>query len=346
MPSRPRPAFALRPARSVPVLAAGLLAFATAALSAPPALAGIPVGPRIAITGGARIQGLPAGWRLEVQGFASGGSGTILLETETRNAARTATAEQQWTVNTASVSCTASLGSCTLDDQGGFGMYGRVKLVFEPRHAKVTRTLRCATDDAVIGTEVRRVGVLVGILRLDTRSKVAGVIRNGKGAHRVPLKLPVTVWRTVYNGTPCPIDPSTCGGVAHLRTTDTTNLLISRRLPAGKGTFSYLRDVSSAVATVERDQWVSGTLPGATLLDLQTADTLEAASVQMNAAPFLTGTLTFTAGTPKIDDKWLGCPDVQRDGQIAIDLTLRMPGRKKALIADEQAGTLAVETAP
>ncbi|MFN8622695.1 MAG: hypothetical protein U0869_18325 [Chloroflexota bacterium] len=277
----------------------------------------------------AGIAGLPSTWRLELSASKGGPSVTIGMSLQTRNPAGTATAEQDWAVQQGSVTCTATFTTCTIDDGGAFGTYGRTKLTFSPRRPVRGHDLTCAGSDVVYAKSVSRRGVLTGTLRLATGTKVSGVIRNGTRGHHVPAAIPATVSRTTYTGVSCPAGPSTCLETVGFSTTD-LHASTFRPMPTGPMRFSIYREPVSAVPAVTRTEWVWIDDPKGAHLAMTTKATLAAGTVDLSAgAPFLSGDVSFLANGAKVAGTQLGCADEERPGTIGLVLTMRIPGRAK-----------------
>lgn len=308
-------------------------------LGAVPAQAGVGE-PMLEIRGQVPIHGLPATWRMELYASHSAAGVDIGLALRTRNKARTAVAEQDWSVDQGTVTCTASFSSCSIKDQGAFGSYGRVRLTFSPRKPVRTTQLHCTGSDIVYATRVSRRGVLKGTLRLSTGVALSGVIRNGSGAHRVPAAIPVVASRTAYTGSACPLLPENCVEEAGFWSVD-YRLSTRRRLPTGPVSLSMYRTPASAVPTVSRTEWVWFDRPVGSALTVSTPTTLVGATVDLSsAAPFLSGELSFLASGGKVSSTHLGCADEERPGTVAEVLTMRMPGRPKVKIDQLVPGTI------
>ena len=302
-----------------------------------PAAAGVPVGTYFEGAARQPVVGLP-GMTLSMYASDLGGpTGNLGLVLRKANAAKSAWAEDQWAV-AGDVGCTIKLGSCTIDDTGNLGTYGRIDLTFSATKAATKHDLVCFGSDVVYAKQLRRTGVLTGTLRLSTKSTKLGTIRNGVGAHRVKATIPITMRRTTYTGAACPATTA-CEPAAWLNG-QSYRATGFRRLPTGRGRTGYVRDVASAVPEVERTWYVYADGAGAAALSLSTATTLAAASLGTDlSAPFVTGTATFDATAAKTSTTHLGCDAESRTGELDVHLTWHMPGRAKV----QQVGVLPAE---
>lgn len=306
------------------MLVAGLLVGGGAV----PAMAGIPVAPQLEGNATQRVAGLARTRLLLYASDLGGPVAGITMVLRTGNTAKTASAEDSWQLEGGTVTCTPKLTSCTIDAKGGFGTYGTVDLAFAATKPIVKKDLVCFGSDVVYATQIRRAGVLTGTLRLATKSKKLGVIRNGTGTHRIKAEIPMTMRRTTYTGASC-ANTNLCAPSAWLNGQDYA-VTGYRRLPTGKGTTGFVRTVTSAEPDVRRQWYVYARGAGGTTLSLSTSSSLAAASIGTQpSAPFVTGTATFAAMNPKAATTFLGCDAESRTGQLDLDLTWHLPGRAK-----------------
>lgn len=305
-----------------------------------PASAGIVTGTFLSGTGSTPVSGLTR-TRLEVFAASSPQGATIGLDLAFRNAGGTAVATDTLQLNAGKVSCTAQLTSCTIDDQGGLGTYGRIDLAFTATGPKVKRNVVCFGTDIVYATEVARKGVLSGTLRLDTKSKKLGTIRNRGTGTRVAASIPFRMKRTVYNGSGCPTSAVTCGERIMVGSEDFTVQASRTYTGTKRGQTFLVRTLPSADPDIDRTVTVSAEGAGTAALTVQTKSTIETATFGLGiSAPFLSGSVVATGTSDLFTVKRFGCDAHERSVTFAGTLTWRTPGRPKVTKPVAQSGSI------
>jgi hypothetical protein len=317
-----------------------LLLLTLIAGGAAPATAGVLTGTYLQGSGGAKVSGLT---RARLTIFTAEGLSTTSLSVALafRNAAGTATAEDEVYVTGADLACGPKLATCTVDDNGRLGSYGRVDLMFTATRPLRTRTLFCEWSDTVIGSEVTRKGVVTGTLRLATKSQKLGTIRNNGPDRRVPVSIPFLVRRSTYNGAGCPATAEGCAQRVYLRQTDLAIQASRAYTGAKRGTTSFARDLPSSVPGVERSITVTAAGAGNAALTVQTKATLATASLGMTiSSPFVTGTVSLTGTSDLLSGALFGCDATERSAVLTGSLTWRTPGRTKVTQAVSSSATI------
>lgn len=307
--------------------------------SAAPASAGVLTGTVLGGTGEAKVSGLTRA-RLEVFATTSFGNTSIGVTLTFRNATGTATGYDEVNLTGGALVCSQQLDSCTIDDQGGLDPYGRVDLAFTATGPKVKRDLTCFGSSTVYATSVRRKGVLSGTLRVATKSKKLGTIRNSDTGHRVPATVPFTIDRTTYNGTGCPAIKATCAERVTLQTEDFRIQASRDYTGAKRATTYYYRTLPSLVPDVDRFVAVSAHGTAGAALAVQTKASLMGATFGMAiSSPYLSGDLEWTASSDLLSTVRFGCDATERTGGLSGTLTWRTPGRPKVVTAVSEIAT-------
>lgn len=321
-------------------LPAAVLALATLIPGAAPVSAGVLTGTVLSGSGTATVSGLTRA-RLEVYATSSFGTTHMGATLKFRNATGTATVHDDVSLTGGALVCTQQLDSCTIDDEGVLDPYGRLDLAFAATGPKVKRDLTCFGSSTVYGTSVRRQGVLTGTLRVATKSKKLGTIRNSGTGHRVPATVPFTVQRTTYNGAGCPNVKASCAQRVMLEVEDFRIQAYRAYTGAKAGSTFYVRALPSLAPDVERSVAVGAEGTGGGALAVQTKATLLSASIGMAiSSPFVTGNLGWTSSSDLISAPRFGCAATFRTGQLAGTLTWRTPGRPKVVQAISETATV------
>jgi hypothetical protein len=260
-----------------------------------------------------------------------------------RNQAHTARATTLWITDAAAFSCAAKLGTCQVDTGTAMGAYGTVDLAFQASQPATTTHQYCPGTDIVRSTQKERKGHLTGTLRLRTHTELFGTIRNGAGAHHVPLSIPATASRTVATGEDCPDPgPKACDLRVSL-VAGNESVIAERPLPTGPGALNHGKyGVSPLDPEVFIQQLVLATGPGAQILTVDNTPTqLSGAQLDMSrAAPFLDGTASFDANGPsQVLDNGT-CQFRTRPGILSGDFTVHMPGFAAYAGPDTQGASL------
>jgi hypothetical protein len=183
----------------------------------------------------------------------------------------------------------SNLSQATIHTHTDLGKFGAIDLALNNPSVLSTTTTRCPGGGAVTGSISRRTGTLEGDFEFHAFDGFFNTI------HRVSF--PVSVKKTVFNGTSCPAPPPVCDQQKQVLATDaTTSLEEFGARPIGGTTSSVIFELGSVDGPAQITHKITVTGPAKSLVVTSSFTSTIHGNV---AAPWGSGTVTYVAnGSP------------------------------------------------
>lgn len=294
-------------------------------MASQPVLAG---SPRVTLTASVRLIGTAKPYRLEMMVDPVGIPVNLELDLVRIAATGNKPKEQHsYQVSGPQMTCTPSLGHCTITDASTMGSFGQVTMAFR-QSAAATHVDDLCPDSSVQGHITYRKGTLTGTLRLRTGSAYFGTIRNGGGGVHTAAAIPARIESYSGDGHMCPFSPSCEAGVRmdHLDFTSDEFAFATRSSSDPRAHLQIGYQDAAGTDTVTVQHQIIGSVPKP-LFRITSNNPKELQQVKADfggLAPFVSGIATFT-GTddPEFSEP---CNEVTRPGIISGPITVFFDG--------------------